>query len=59
MEIAFFACCAYLVVETFALVIAGLRGRDVRGRVVTYLVVLLAAVILGLILLGQAHTTHL
>lgn len=56
MEIAFFACCTYVVVETIMLPIAGLRGREVRGRVITYLVVLLAAVFLGLILLGQTRT---
>jgi hypothetical protein len=53
VEIAFFGCCAYVIVETFALIIAGIRGKDVRGRVIVYLLVLVAAVILGLVLLGQ------
>lgn len=53
MEVAFFACCAYAVVETFALIIAGIRGKNVGGRVIVYLVVLLVAVILGVLLLSQ------
>lgn len=57
MEIAFFGCCAYVLVETIALVLAALRGRDVRGRVVVYFVVIIAGVILGLLLLGQGHVT--
>ena len=53
MDVAFLGCCAYLVVETIMLPIAGLRGRDVRGRTVVYVIVLIAAVILGLLVLGR------
>lgn len=56
MEVAFLGCCAYVIVETIMLIIAGLRGRDVRGRVIVYLVVLIAAVILGILILAQAKS---
>ena len=53
LDVAFLGCLAYVVVETVAVSIAGVRGHDVRGRVIVYLLVMITAVILGLALLTR------
>lgn len=57
LEVIFFGVVAYVVVETIALTIAGLRRKPTGFRIVTYVIMIIAMVILWLALHADQGTT--
>lgn len=56
LEVIFLGVLAYVVVETFALVIAGFRNKPTGFRVVTYVIMIIVLVILWLVISANPST---